>query len=593
MIERINQLPVSGITKDEKTRLSQSVAEGRLTAADQIKMLTIEAKALRETVRAGEPLQVSATAEEMKARSGLASEIEGNQRKIAKLTNQMEAAVKLYTDIFAKYKTNLTGANLLDGKSPIEQLPMTVLTPEERVLATQLLQVIHENESLIYMKQQGFDTRFMVPQDAVRPFAGMAKETRSGKESAKAMLTSQLSQLIPDAKIGQGNARELIKTHIAGLLADRPDIRIAFSLLNPTEKEKIIGEWLQGKIEPSQLGELQNEVLRIINDSLPSDSTITITTNKGKPIGTGAFGKVSEGTFIDKIVVIKEIESGAIDDAFIVEALRQSEMRYNPHVPKIAGVYMSRDSEPHPMVVMEKVEGGNYMDLLGIDKGIGSPLNVGQRAKVAVHCISGMAKGLEPLHQHGLVHCDLKPANVMLDPKTLEPRLIDFGECSKAGERAPPLGTPITRSPEVAKGYKGPGPQLASDVYALGCIMYQEITGKIDISTDTRGNVKPDLDKLNGQEWNDSPLSECKPFIKACLNLDPNKRPTLQQILQAVRGEPITPGAGTQASPGLTEAEIRDHTLDVLKPEKGYARDAKELLINLLPPALRLRGSAD
>lgn len=167
------------------------------------------------------------------------------------------------------------------------------------------------------------------------------------------------------------------------------------------------------------------------------------------------------------------------------------------------------------------------------------------------------------MHSRDLVHCDLKLENVMLDQKTLEPRLIDFGICVKKGYSDDVRGTDTTMSPE-AKNLRGIEP--ASDIYALGCIMYEQITGQSVITSE----------KINDEKmWeNSSELKKCQQFIQSCVKEKPSERPTTQQILQAVRGEPIEPAKAGEL--GLREEKL--HYLDILKPENGYALNAKHLL---------------
>ena len=174
------------------------------------------------------------------------------------------------------------------------------------------------------------------------------------------------------------------------------------------------------------------------------------------------------------------------------------------------------------------------------------------------------------MHSQDLVHCDLKLPNMVLDPKTLEPRLIDFGVCEKRGFNDK-VGTNATMSPEAL--YKK-GVQPASDIYALGCIMYQQITGTATSNIEST-QVLP---KLSKPMWDGSlELGYCRRFIESCIQEDPDRRPTTEQILQAVRGEEITPAL--EGKPGLREEELG--CLDILKPENGYAMQGKEILAEI------------
>lgn len=103
----------------------------------------------------------------------------------------------------------------------------------------------------------------------------------------------------------------------------------------------------------------------------------------------------------------------------------------------------------------------------------------------AVRIALGICDALEYIHNHGVVHRDLKPENVMVDPDD-RIKLIDFGIAAKAGSRrltftklSQVMGTAEYISPEQVKGKRG---DARSDIYALGAIFYEMLTGKTPFS---------------------------------------------------------------------------------------------------------------
>ncbi|MEX2142311.1 MAG: protein kinase [Pirellulales bacterium] len=123
------------------------------------------------------------------------------------------------------------------------------------------------------------------------------------------------------------------------------------------------------------------------------------------------------------------------------------------------------DSTP-PYYVMEYVEQGSLEDRLRS----GGPLGVEQ----AVALFRDVAVGLVHAHDKGVLHCDLKPANILLDHEG-RPRIADFGQSRLSHEQQPALGTLFYMAPEQADLKAVPDAQW--DVYALGALFYSMVTG--------------------------------------------------------------------------------------------------------------------
>ena len=124
-------------------------------------------------------------------------------------------------------------------------------------------------------------------------------------------------------------------------------------------------------------------------------------------------------------------------------------------------------------IVMEWVDGKLLRQLQGPQRKL-SP-------ERAVKITLGIADALAYIHSHGVVHRDLKPENIMIDPED-GIKLIDFGIAGQEGARrltfaklSQVMGTPEYISPEQVKGKRGDG---RSDIYALGVMLYEMLTGK-------------------------------------------------------------------------------------------------------------------
>lgn len=143
-------------------------------------------------------------------------------------------------------------------------------------------------------------------------------------------------------------------------------------------------------------------------------------------------------------------------------------------VEKLALLYTSRDvvrlldvgwDHDPPYFVMEYLERGSLESRLRA-----GPLPIEE----AVRCVESLARALVHAHQHGILHCDVKPANVLLDANS-EPRLGDFGQSRLTTELSPALGTVYYMAPEQA--FLDGVPDVRWDVYALGAVLYCMLTG--------------------------------------------------------------------------------------------------------------------
>lgn len=202
-------------------------------------------------------------------------------------------------------------------------------------------------------------------------------------------------------------------------------------------------------------------------------------------------------------------------------------------------------------------EGVNYIVMEFIDGEVLSSLMARQEKAqgqlgldAALHVGWQMSSLLEQLHQRRTIHRDLKPGNIMVvsDPAThggLRYKLIDFGIAKLLdSEQAKSLevemntttgmlvGTPNIMSPESIRGGKAHGP--ASDVYALGCMLYRCIAGKHPF----RGS--PDELMKQHLESQPTPLTaqdpgvprEVEDIIHKMLEKDPTERPTMAQVAE-------------------------------------------------------------
>jgi tetratricopeptide (TPR) repeat protein len=191
-------------------------------------------------------------------------------------------------------------------------------------------------------------------------------------------------------------------------------------------------------------------------------------------VGRGGMGVVYKArqASLNRLVALKMVLAGshAGPDAlarFLHEAEIIARLRH-PHVVQVYD-YGSHDGTPY--FSLEYLEGGSLADRLK-----GQP----QPPAPAAQMVLTLARAVQAAHEQGVVHRDLKPANVLLAADGT-PKVVDFGLAKRgaSGQTATGqvLGTPSYMAPEQAGGQsKEVGP--AADVYALGAILYELLTGR-------------------------------------------------------------------------------------------------------------------
>jgi uncharacterized protein YraI len=205
-----------------------------------------------------------------------------------------------------------------------------------------------------------------------------------------------------------------------------------------------------------------------------------------RQLGSGGFGSVylAQDTLLREEVAIKELAPGLDGDQaalsrFLAEAKATMRLRHE----RIVGTHNVFSETGHYYIVMEYLAG----DSLEARLKAGGPLPV----EDAVHIAGDVAEGLAYAHQRGVVHCDLKPANILFTAEG-HAKVADFGIAHIPAESltrtwATPAGfaagTVPYMSPEQADGVRD-DPRV--DVYALGAVLYRMLTGRPYLDFDTR-----------------------------------------------------------------------------------------------------------
>jgi serine/threonine protein kinase len=223
-------------------------------------------------------------------------------------------------------------------------------------------------------------------------------------------------------------------------------------------------------------------------------------------LGAGGMSTVYQGLdrVLERQVAIKLLaEHLAEDDGFIARFRREALAAAKLVHPNIVQVYDSgHDADAHRYyIVMEYVEGQTLAQLLRAR----GRLPVGE----AVEIVSQACEGLEYAHRHSVIHRDVKPGNLLINPDGLV-KLADFGiakaaEDSRITQIGSVLGTAAYLSPERAKGQEA---TVSSDVYSIGVVLYQSLAGRVPYESGSLTELA-----LRQQEGDPEPLALVNPSV--------------------------------------------------------------------------------
>jgi serine/threonine-protein kinase len=261
------------------------------------------------------------------------------------------------------------------------------------------------------------------------------------------------------------------------------------------------------------------------------------------------------------------------DTTFRARFQREGEIIASLEVDGIVQVYDYGEHDGQPYFVMRYMPGGSLAERI-----IQGPLPVAEAARIVAH----IAPALDQAHQQGVIHRDLKPANILFD-KNNDPFVSDFGIAKMTERRtvltahAMTIGTPDYMSPEQARGEAHLDGR--SDVYALGVMLFEMLTGQLPFNADT-------------------PLGMAYQHVNEPLPHLLDKRPTLPPETQAIiekalakkredRYPTVTALAEALAVVARKAAAPPKTTLPDLKaapPSNGKQRKSKNSAVTARPP---------
>jgi Tol biopolymer transport system component len=247
-----------------------------------------------------------------------------------------------------------------------------------------------------------------------------------------------------------------------------------------------------------------------------------------RSLGAGGMGEVyrARDPRLNRDVAIKALP-GHFDahDERVTRFEREAQLLASLNHPHIAAIYGIEEADASQFIVLEIVEGGTISERLS-----SGPMDVREALRIA----RDVADGLQAAHDAGIIHRDVKPANIALTPAG-KPKILDFG-LAKAFAAASDaativgatrtgvvMGTAPYMSPEQTRGLPV---DRRSDIWSFGCVLYEMLTGRPPFTGLSTSDVVVAILERD-PEWTALPAatpSRIQWLLKRCLEKDPTRR---------------------------------------------------------------------
>lgn len=309
-------------------------------------------------------------------------------------------------------------------------------------------------------------------------------------------------------------------------------------------------------------------------------------------LGAGGMGEVylAEDTRLDREVALKFLPTALWNETESQQRLiREAKAASKLDHPNIVTIYGIEELDGRPFIIMAHVHGTTLSEYCTAKR---------RSIDALIDLAIQMAGGLHHAHSAGVVHRDLKPSNILVDEQD-RVRVLDFGIASLRGatrltRAGTTMGTLAYAPPELAMGEEA---TASSDVYSLGVVMYQMLSGELPFEADHEAALLYSILNETPRSLSDFDAgipSDLQAVVMRCLEKAPENRyatcADLAAELKRCQADGVSPSLAAAEQPSVAVLPFTNMSAD---PENEYFSDGlTEELINVLAknPGLRVTG---
>jgi eukaryotic-like serine/threonine-protein kinase len=270
-------------------------------------------------------------------------------------------------------------------------------------------------------------------------------------------------------------------------------------------------------------------------------------------IGVGGMGEVYRAMHskIGRVAAVKVLTQATQTSGFVQRFFNEARIQASLQHPNVATLYDFCEVQGQPCIIMEYVDGETIAERIAAYR---APLPLSE----TVYVFEKVCEAIDYIHRHGVIHRDIKSNNIKISSEG-KIKLLDFGIAKGQGTQqltqvGSVIGTLQYLAPELIRGGMA---DASGDIWALGVLLYEMVTGRVPFDADTVGDLCDRIGRVQytpPAQLNPSVPREVAAVITRCLRKNPQERYRTADELLADARKLSTTVSKPGVSPSVSEA---------------------------------------